>query len=224
MRLSTLYAMRAEPSHDQRGKENAPHARGFDGRAVPAGAVELARLDEAALVAACREGRPGAFDLFVERHRRAVYQLCYRFVGNHEDAAELSQDVFVRAFRALDRFKGQSSVATWLYRIGVNACLNRLSVKQPLLEPLDGRVAAERLEHRGESAPDRILRRERAARVRQAIARLPAKQRAALILRMYHDLTHQEIAESLGSTEGAAKANVFHALKRMRELLKEDVL
>ena len=86
-------------------------------------------LDEPALVDACLAERAGAFDLIVERHRRAVYQLCYRFVGNHEDASDLSQDVFLRAYRGLRSFRGQSSLATWLYRIGVNVCLNRVSAK-----------------------------------------------------------------------------------------------
>jgi len=65
----------------------------------------LAELDEPALVAACLAGRREAFDMIVELHRRAVYQLCYRFVGNHEDASDLSQEVFIRAFRGLDRFR-----------------------------------------------------------------------------------------------------------------------
>lgn len=66
----------------------------------------LAELDEPALVAACLAGRRDAFDVIVERHRRTVYQLCYRFVGNHEDASDLAQDVFVRAYRGLQRFRG----------------------------------------------------------------------------------------------------------------------
>src|SRR5262245_17259307 len=76
--------------------------------------VALAELDERALVDACLAARPGAFDLIVERHKRQVYQLCYRFVGNHEDASDLSQDVFLRAYRGLNRFRGQASLATWL--------------------------------------------------------------------------------------------------------------
>src|SRR6266446_3556750 len=92
----------------------------------------LAELDEAGLIAACLAGRREAFDVIVERHRRTVYQLCYRFVGNHEDASDLSQDVFLRAFRGLRNFRGQSSLATWLYRIGVNVCLNRVSTKMPV--------------------------------------------------------------------------------------------
>src|SRR5437762_10651060 len=99
----------------------------------------LSALDERGLVEACLSNQPGAFDLVVERHRRSVYQLCYRFVDNHEDACDLSQDVFLRAFRGLRGFRGQSSLATWLYRIGVNVCLNRVTAKTPVSEPIDDR-------------------------------------------------------------------------------------
>src|SRR5947209_3393486 len=155
----------------------------------------LAELDERALVDACLANRSGAFDLVVERHRRSVYQLCYRFVGNHEDASDLSQDVFLRAHRGLKNFRGQSSIATWLYRIGVNVCLNRVSAKQPVVEAIDARE----FEDTGAESPsDRMLRAERGARVRAAIRQLPPKQRAALVLRTYHELSHQEIADVLG--------------------------
>ena len=84
------------------------------------GAGALLRVHASrALVDACLAGRPGAFDLLVERHRRSVYQLCCRFVGNHEDASDLSQEVFLRAYRGLLSFRGQASIGTWLYRIGV---------------------------------------------------------------------------------------------------------
>src|SRR5947199_844567 len=99
----------------------------------------LAGMGEADLVAACLAGRPGAFEVVVERHRRSVYQLCYRFAGNHEDASDLSQDVFLRAYRGLRRFRGHSSLGTWLYRIGVNVCLNRVSSKRPSTEPIEDR-------------------------------------------------------------------------------------
>jgi RNA polymerase sigma-70 factor (ECF subfamily) len=167
-------------------------------------------------VAACVEGRDGAFDIIVERHRRAVYQLCFRFVSNHEDASDLAQDVFVRAFRGLRRFRGQSSLSTWLYRIGVNVCLNKVGAARLATEPLDAR---QHVDDRSESAAERLLREERAARVRAAIAQLPRKQRAALILRTYHELSHQEIANVLGSSAGAVKANVFHALQNLKKLL-----
>jgi RNA polymerase sigma-70 factor (ECF subfamily) len=183
--------------------------------------VTLATLDERGLVDACLAGRTDAFDVLVERHRRAVYQLCYRFVGNHEDASDLSQDVFLRAYRGLRSFRGHSSVSTWLYRIGVNVCLNRIAAKTPLAtatEPIDDQQF---VDVRAESPTEVLLRDERAARVRRAIGQLPRKQRATLILRMYHDFSHQEIADILGSTVGAVKANFFHALGSLKKLLGE---
>lgn len=179
----------------------------------------LRALDDAALVGASLAGRSGAFDLIVERHRRSIYQLCYRFVSNHEDASDLTQDVFVRAFRGLRGFRSRSSLGTWLYRIGVNVCLNRVAVKRPETEALDDRP---HIDLGAEAADDRLLRSERASRVRAAIAQLPRKQRATLILRTYHELSHQEIADVLGSSVGAVKANYFHALGNLKRLLGDD--
>jgi RNA polymerase sigma-70 factor (ECF subfamily) len=182
----------------------------------------LDQLDEPTLVEACLAGRAGAFDLIVERHRRAVYQLCYRFVVNHEDASDLSQDVFLRAYRGLRNFRGQSTLATWLYRIGVNVCLNRVTAKTTLgklTEPIEEKQF---VDVRAEPPSELILKAERAARVRAAIAQLPRKQRATLILRTYHEMSHQEIAEVLGSSVGAVKANFFHALGNLKKLLADE--
>src|SRR5713226_6209748 len=118
-------------------------------RATPGCMVTVTNPTDAELVEACLGGRRDAFDTIVERHRRRVYQLCYRFVGNHEDASDLAQDVFIRAYRGLRTFKRQSSLGTWLYRIGVNVCLNRVSTKtpkpeslEPLLSTSDERIAS----------------------------------------------------------------------------------
>src|SRR5437868_15128667 len=97
----------------------------------------LAALSEADLVAACLSNHPGAFDLIVERHRRPVYQLCYRFGGNHEDARDLLQEVFLRAYRGLRNFRGQSSLSTWLYRIGVTVSLNRVTAERAATAPIE---------------------------------------------------------------------------------------
>ena len=178
-------------------------------------------LNEHELVDSCLAGRAGAFDLIVARHRRAVYQLCYRFVGTHQDASDLSQDVFLRAYRGLRSFRGQSTLATWLYRIGVNVCLNRVSAKDTLRHLTEPIEEQQFVDTRAELPSDLMLKDERAARVRAAIARLPRKQRATLILRTYHDMSHQEIADVLGSTVGAVKANFFHALGNLKKLLVE---
>ena len=186
----------------------------------PPAAVVPADASDAELVSACQRGERGAFELVVARHQRAIYQLCYRFVPNHEDASDLTQDVFLRAYKGLRNFRGQSSLGTWLYRIGVNVCLNRVSAKTLPTEPVEEQ---RHVDTRSESAPDRLVRTERAARVRAAIAQLPRKQRAALILRMYHDMAHHEIADALGSSVGAVKANVFHALQNLKKLLGDGV-
>lgn len=177
-------------------------------------------MDDAALVAASVAGDRDAFAVIVERHRRAVYQVCYRFVSNHEDASDLSQEAFVRAWRGLKNFKGQSALSTWLYRIAVNVCLNRVSAKAAITEPIE---SGESFEDTGtEDARAKLLREERAVAVRRAIAGLPKKQRATLILRTYHDLSHQQIADVLGSSVGAVKANFFHALANLKKILRSE--
>ena len=173
--------------------------------------------DDRTLVEACLNGRPEAFDLIVERHQRQVYQLCRRFVRSHEDASDLAQDVFVRAYRGLRGFKSHAALGTWLYRIAVNVSLNHVSAKAPGTEAIDANAHEDLRAERPDTA---LLRAERSAEVRAAIARLPPRQRATLILRVYHDLPHTEIAEILGSSVGSAKANFFHALANLRKLLR----
>jgi len=195
--------------------------RRFDQQAaaVPAGGLDggLDRADDQALVHAFQGGRREAFDLIVERHRRSVYQLCFRFVGNHEDAADLAQDVFVRAFKGLAAFKGESSIRTWLYRVSVNVSLNRVTSRRPMTEPID---AAEHVDTHAVNPLDAVERDEQVVRVRQAIRRLPPKQRATLVLRVYQDLSYEEIARVLGGSVGAVKANFFHALGNLRRLVQ----
>lgn len=184
--------------------------------AVSTAPIDLDHLDDGALVSAFRAGHREAFDTIVVRHRRNVYQLCYRFVGNHEDAADLAQDVFVRAFKGLSRFKGDAALGTWLYRVGVNVCLNRLAVKRPATESIDD---APRVDARSEDPLALIEQAEQSAALRRAIARLPPKQRATVVLRVYQELSHEEIARVLGSTVGAVKANFFHALGNLKRLV-----
>jgi RNA polymerase sigma-70 factor (ECF subfamily) len=182
--------------------------------------MPLASLTESELVSSALAARPGAFDLIVERHRRPVYQICYRFTSNHEDASDLTQEVFLRAFRGLKNFKGQAALATWLHRIAVNVCLNRVAVKTPPIEPIED---DQHIDMANESASEQLLRLERAEQVRAAVARLPKKQRAALVLRTYHEMSHQQVAEILGTSVGAAKANVFHALQNLRKILGGEI-
>jgi RNA polymerase sigma-70 factor (ECF subfamily) len=181
----------------------------------PPDSVEYESLEDAELAAAAAGGRHPAFDVLVARHGPAVYRLCFRFLGNHADAADAAQDTFLRAYRGLGGFKGRSAFGTWLYRIAVNVCMSRRSgTRVPEDIKLESLAAAE-----DGNALDRLIAGQRDQRVRDAIARLPGKQRAALVLRVYQELPHRDIASMLGTSVGAVKANVFHALKNLRKVL-----
>jgi RNA polymerase sigma-70 factor, ECF subfamily len=180
--------------------------------------TDLSALDDRALVAAATAGDRAAFDVLVRRHQRTVYAVCYRFCGDHADASDLAQDALVRAYRGLGRFKGDAAFGTWLYRIAVNVCLTRAAVKTPAIDPIE---PLELADLSGDRPDDPLRRAEDAARVKAAIARLPEKQRLTVILRVYHELPHDTIARTLGSTVGTVKANFFHALQNLRKLLAE---
>ena len=190
---------------------------------VPIGLVaahEGARLsafagdDEQAAILAAQKGDRSAFDRLVERHQRDIYRLCYRYVNNHEDASDLAQDSFLKAYRAIGRFRGDSAFATWLYRIAVNTCLNYRSAKRMVQEEL-----SESLADPAAPALQTMEEREQARQIREAVTRLPDRQRATLILKIYHELTHEEVAGILGSSVGTVKANLFHALGNLRKML-----
>lgn len=186
--------------------------------AAPEDARVAARVAERAAeretVAACQRGDREAFDRLVQRYQREVYRLCYRYLGQHEDANDLAQEVFLRAWRSIGRFRGDSAFSTWLYRIAVNACLNHRALKRVPTQDLP-----EALPDPSRGAEARALDEDVARSVRGAIARLPEKQRATLVLKVYHDLSHEEVANVLGSSVGTVKSNLFHALGNLKRLL-----
>ena len=172
------------------------------------------REDDREAVLASQRGEREAFDRLVERYQRDVYRLCYRYVNNHHDANDMAQEVFLKAYRAIGRFRGDSAFSTWLYRIAVNTCLNFRSSRKP-----PGEELSDALPDRAPGALAAVEGEQRARIVRDAVMRLPEKQRATLILKIYHDLTHEEVAGVLGSSVGTVKANLFHALGNLRKLL-----
>jgi RNA polymerase sigma-70 factor, ECF subfamily len=184
----------------------------FAGQAAPG-----LRVDEREAVQASQRGEREAFDALVERYQRDIYRLCYRYVNDPQDANDMAQEVFLKAYRAIGKFRGDSSFSTWLYRIAVNTCLNFRSSRKPEAEEL-----SDALQDRRAGALAAMEEEERAQRVREAVSRLPEKQRATLILKVYHELTHEEVAGIVGASVGTVKANLFHALGNLRKMLQAE--
>lgn len=181
---------------------------------APAAGDTRVRFEDRDAILACQRGERAAFDLLVQRYQRDVYRLCYRYVNNHHDANDMAQEVFLKAYRAICSFRGDSAFATWLYRIAVNTCLNFCSARKAQTEEL-----SESLADAGAGAEDDLAQQERSRLVREAVKRLPKRQRATLILKVYNDLTHEEVARILGSSVGTVKANLFHALGNLKKLV-----
>ncbi|MDR7536929.1 MAG: RNA polymerase sigma factor [Armatimonadota bacterium] len=169
------------------------------------------------LLEAFRRGEESAFSALVIKYRETVYRLARRMLGNHEDAADATQEVFLRAYRALARFDGRSKLSTWLYRVTVNLCLDmrERGARQPVVVEVE--TAAEAA--LGPGLADEAAGRETGRLVRRAIAGLPPRQRAMVALRLYHDLPYQEIARIMRCSEGTVKATMFAALRTLRRAL-----
>lgn len=161
------------------------------------------------------DGEAAAFELLVQRYQHTIFRLARRMTRNAEDARDLAQDAFVQAYRSLASFRGQSSFATWLYRIAVNLCLNHLRVSR---REGTGEADADLPDVR-EDALAALLTTERDRALAAAIDALPPQQRLTLILRAHQGLSHREIADVLACAEGTAKANYFHAIRALQRKL-----
>ena len=169
---------------------------------------------EAALLGRFRAGDTRAFDEVVARHRQAVYLTARRLLGSHEDADEAAQQAFVRAWRALDGFRGEASLRTWLIRIVLNVAKTMRCAPREV-EGLDGR---EEPVDTSEGVDEKIRRRQVRSRVRQAVAELPPRQREVVVLKVFSEMTHREVAESMELSVGAVKAHLHQAVANLRRV------
>jgi RNA polymerase sigma-70 factor, ECF subfamily len=181
--------------------------------------------DDAAVIARVRAGDKDAFRLLVDRHSRAIFRLAYRMVGSEQDADDVVQDVFLKAFRQLDRFEARANFGTWLYRIAVNCSLDLLRQKPRRgveLEPEDEQEPASDAEV--QASPERLAySAEVQSRVSQALGTLSPAERAAFLLRHFEGHSIEEIGRVLGLRTSATKHTVFRAVRKMREALASVV-
>lgn len=182
---------------------------------------------EAALVQRCATGDETACADLVAEHQRMVVQLAMNLLGDHEEALDLSQEVFLRVFRTIHRFRGHSSLRTWIYRIAVNQARNRHRFWRRRHRAdqvsLDEFVAAHgEFASAGGSTPDRLLaQKELAARVQHALDNLPFDQRTAIVLREIDGLSYEEISYSLDVPIGTVKSRLTRARQTLRLELGE---
>lgn len=193
-----------------------------------AGAISWSDVDsrEAALIERCAAGDEAACADLVAEHQRMVFSLALHLLGDRDEALDLSQEVFLRVFRTLSSFRGQSALRTWIYRIVINQARNRQRWwrrrRRAEQVSLDEHVELfGELEARSEVLPDRLLAsKETASKIWQALDRLPFDQRTALILREVDGLRYEEIAFSLGVAVGTVKSRLTRARQAVRaELL-----
>jgi RNA polymerase sigma-70 factor (ECF subfamily) len=182
---------------------------------------------EAALVQRCAEGNEAACADLVAEHQRMVVQLAMNLLSDRDEALDLSQEVFLRVFRTIHRFRGQSSLRTWIYRIAVNQARNRHRFWRRRHRAdqvsLDEHIAAHGdFFSAGTSTPDRVLaQKELAARLERALDGLPFDQRTAIVLREIDGLSYEEIAYSLGVAVGTVKSRLTRARQALRTELRE---
>ena len=164
-----------------------------------------------------------SFNQLVIRWERLIYALAYRTIGREEDARDVCQETFLRAFRALKGFKGQAKFSSWLYRIALNLCRDwiRRERRQPIAQAPEGIDIIEMASEASptESIEDLVARQEISQAVARAMALLPEDQRTAIILKEYHGLTFQEIADMLDCPLSTVKTRLYQGLSVLRRQL-----
>ena len=178
----------------------------------------LASPPDEELVQRVREGDEQAMNVLVDRHHGVVFRTCAAILSDEDLAADASQNSFLKAFKAVDRFRGEAAFRTWLLAIAGNEARGLLrKVKQrreDTLEDVDILPA-----EGNDPAAEAVLRSE-VARVRAVLANLPEKQKLSVSLRIFEGLSFREIGEIIDSTEGSARVNYHHGIRRLRELLE----
>jgi RNA polymerase sigma-70 factor (ECF subfamily) len=183
-------------------------------------------LTDEELVTRAMGGDADSFNELILRWERPIYALAYRVLGREEDARDVCQDAFLRAYRALPRFRGQAKFSSWLYRITLNLCRDwmRRQRRAPVMQMPEGVDPSELAAERGPVASIETLvaQREMTGAVKEAMALLPEEQRTAIILKEYHGMTFQEIADLQGCPLSTVKTRLYQGLSVVRRHLEKS--
>ena len=178
------------------------------------------------LVARAKRGDADSFNQLILRWERPIYALAYRVIGREEEARDVCQDTFLRAFRALPGFKGEAKFSSWVYRIAMNLCRDwmRKQRRAPTAQMPEGVDPIEMASENGpvESIETLVERRELSGVVAEAMKLLPEEQRMAIILKEYHGMTFQEIADLQGCPLSTVKTRLYQGLSVLRRRLEKN--
>jgi RNA polymerase sigma-70 factor (ECF subfamily) len=172
----------------------------------------MVALDDRPGIGDCRPGGQEAFEGLIRQNQRMIHSLCYRLTGSMEEAEDLAQETFLQAYQHLAEFRGEAKVSSWLYRIAVNRCLNWRKRRQRQDQ------THQEWSRQGPDMDQGDVRR--AHQIQEALMKLPAKQRAAIVLTTYDGLTHAEAARVLGCSEATVSWRLFAARGKLKRLLK----
>jgi RNA polymerase sigma-70 factor (ECF subfamily) len=186
----------------------------------------LVKLRDEELVAQAQSGDRGAFEELVDRHKQKAYRIAFDFARDREEAKDLSQDAFLKAFTNIRNFDGRSGFYTWFYRILVNVCLDYKRRKQrtsteEFNENVESQVEPSQLAARMPSPYQQVLAGQISRKIGAALNALPPKQRMAFILRNNQGLSIREIAEMMQTAEGTVKVHLHRAVTALRQNLAE---
>jgi RNA polymerase sigma-70 factor, ECF subfamily len=194
--------------------------------ATPAQA-DVSELD---LVKRCQAGQADAFDELVVRYRTRIFGMIYNMVHNEQDAWDLAQDSFVKAWKSIKRFRGQSSFYTWMYRIVMNVTIDWLRKKQikGAGAEFDDSIQLKEIDPASKTVPkpdalpyERMERTEIRAQIDNAISQLTPEHRAVILMKEIEDMQYHEMAEALGCSIGTVMSRLFYARKKLQALLKD---
>jgi RNA polymerase sigma-70 factor, ECF subfamily len=174
------------------------------------------------LISRAAGGDTSAFQALVERHRSMVYRVAYQFAGNHHDAEDIAQEVFIKVYRSLDRFRQDAQLSSWMYRIVMNACIDHRRRHSPAGKAPFGEEAEQRMLNTPEETPgpeERAYAGELGHVLEHEIGRLPPGQRVVFVMRHHQGLKLSEIAGALGLAEGTVKRQLHAAVHRLRQTL-----
>src|SRR6266404_5612988 len=189
-----------------------------------------ADVSETDLVKRCQAGDTEAFDELVTRYRTRIFGMIYNMVHSEQDAWDLAQDSFVKAWKSINRFRGKSSFYTWIYRIVMNVTIDWLRKKQVkgAGTEFDDAIQLKEVDPASKTVPrpeplphQRLERQEIRARIDQAIAQLSPEHRAVILMKETEDMQYHEIAEALGCSIGTVMSRLFYARKKLQNLLRD---